>query len=312
MKKILLIGGCGYVGSFLREHLTQDGFDVDVCDSMMRGNPAGEPLFPLDYAQLSIRDLREYGHVLWFAGHSSVASANQDPQGALRNNCLNLFELAQKLAPGARLVYASTASLYSRPVGESRPGRENDSIAPCDGAYDISKFAFDYIARQFVSRFVGLRMGTVCGHSPNLREDLVFNRMNLTALREGHVEVSNQQSLRGLLFLDDLLQCVRRCLSPQGANIHGFLNLASIHCRIGELAQRIARWHGVPVVKRDDSTTYSFMLDTSKARTELCMEFDHDLEDQCERFRAAETFSRFTQDPPDTTRPQPSVETMGT
>ena len=39
--KILLIGGCGYVGSYIFQRLVCDGFTVAVVDQLKRGNPLG-------------------------------------------------------------------------------------------------------------------------------------------------------------------------------------------------------------------------------------------------------------------------------
>ena len=54
-----------------------------------------------------------FTHILWFAGHSSVQKSKSDPIGAMRNNVTSLFELACKLPTDVKLVYASSASVYS-------------------------------------------------------------------------------------------------------------------------------------------------------------------------------------------------------
>jgi len=281
---ILIIGGCGYIGSYLYSSLRRDGFEVDICDTCVRGNPGGYRIqFMCDYQLLSPNILSSYTHVLWFAGHSSVADASHDPIGALRNNCLNLFELTQKLAPSTRLIYASTASLYSSDQATPPAGHEDDTICPGNNPYDISKFAFDYIASGFVRNFIGLRMGTLCGHSPNLRRELIFNQMNLMALTQHKVLVCNSKSYRSLLFLSDLYQVIRRCITQPEASA-GFFNVASLNLSIGDIAQRIAAYHQVEVIPLPDHPTYSFTLDTNKVEQILGVDFDDNLYKQCATF----------------------------
>ena len=279
--RVLLIGA-GYIGAYLAQRLRQDGVALRVCD---RQDLPGVDL-ALDYDLLSAAQLAPFSHVLWFAGHASVAQSVADPLAAARNNCTHLFELAQRLAAHTHFIYASTASLYSSDAMAPRPALASDLIHPGSNAYDTSKFAFDYLAKGFLRGFTGLRMGTLCGFSPRLRPELIFNQMNITALRDKVVRVANPERHRSILFLSDLYQVVRACLAlPQAVN--GFLNLASLNLSIGEIAQRIAHHHQVPVQTMPDSPTYSFNMDTLHAQQVLQWRFDTDLSAQCAAFTQA-------------------------
>jgi len=262
-KSILLIGGCGYIGTFLYEQMSRLDLHPTVCDLLVRGNPLGVPVVEADYASLSAETLSGFDAVVWFAGHSSVQQALKDPQGALANNCLNLFGLAQKLKPGTKFIYASSGSLYSAPVGKSlSPAGEADlAQIPYQNAYDISKFAFDYLAENFLSNFYALRMGTLSGFSPNLRKELLFNAMNISAVTSGQVFVKNRNAYRTILFLDDLWMLVKALL---GSDVPpGVYNAGSISGAIGEFAEQIASVWDAEVIDQGTSDTYSFLLDTS-------------------------------------------------
>ena len=140
------------------------------------------------------------GAVLWFGGHSSVTQSIQDPNGAVTNNCLNLFSFAKKLHPDTKFIYASTASLYSVTGKKVEPSSEAiEANIPSQNPYDMSKFAFDFLAKNFIENFYALRMGTLAGYSPNLRQELVFNAMNLSAVRKGEVRLKNSESASGLI-----------------------------------------------------------------------------------------------------------------
>ena len=288
---ILLIGGCGYVGSYLFQRLLAQGYRVSVCDRLARGNPLALPIKALDYNDLTPESLAPFDTVLWFAGHSSVGQSITDPQGAIANNCLNLFSLAKKLPTKTRLIYASTASLY--PLDDAGAPISEASLIriPAQNAYDISKFAFDYLAEHFLERFHGLRMGTVSGYSPNLRPELIFNAMNLSAFKTGTVRVKNAAAFRTILFLSDLWTLVDHLIRHDAPS--GFYNAGSITASIGEFGQQIAKAWGAAVIDEGESPTYSFKLDCSKAEA-LCgpMRGSEALLAECRAFIAAQGLDR--------------------
>lgn len=291
-RSVLLIGGCGYIGSYLYQKLLETGVVVEVCDAGWRGNPACIPVLSRDYRLLTSSDIARFDAILWFAGHSSVSQAIKDPYGALDNNCINLFAFARQIAPHQIFVYASTASLYSINPRRASPEESNTEIAPSTelattlphtNAYDISKFAFDYLAQHFLPRAFGLRMGTLAGFSPNLRPELIFHAMNLSARQEGIVHVTNAQAWRTILFIDDLWVFVSHVLHCDVKP--GVYNLGSLSTRVGELAERIAEVWGVDIQDHGQTESYSFRLDCRKMKSVCGVALKgRRLEDECRSF----------------------------
>jgi nucleoside-diphosphate-sugar epimerase len=266
-KRILLVGGCGYIGSFLDTELRDAGYDVDVCDYLARGLPhrGRVPLFPTSHVNITNNLVREYDTVLWFAGKSSVKAAEDDPQGALSENCIHLADLRRRMRPDARLIYASSASLYSQSLGDNREPRwsdEDDVIGHGITAYDRSKACMDSLTVGFFDNTVALRMGTLCGYSPNLRPELVFNAMCLSALKERVVYVANAVSWRSILFLPDLAETVKACIEAK--DIPTILNVATVSLPMGLLATNIARMFRTEIERLPDSPTYNFKIRTTR------------------------------------------------
>lgn len=261
---ILLVGGCGYIGSFIYSRLLSECITPVVCDKLLRGNPLNVKTLECDYSTLTSADLDQFDTVIWFAGHSSVQQSVTDPEGALANNCINLLAFAKKLKSSTRFIYASSGSLYSLPVGESlSPSTESDLVRiPYQNAYDISKFAFDYLAEHFLSNFYALRMGTLSGWSPNLRTELLFNSMSISAATKGEVYLKNSDAYRTVLFLDDLWLLIKKFLTADAPS--GFYNVGSVSAKIGEFAEQIAATWGAKVVDQGKSETYSFWLNTGR------------------------------------------------
>lgn len=281
---VLLIGGCGYIGCYLYQCLVGAGFAVTVVDQLRRGNPLGVPVIHDDYANLPEDLLCSFDSVLWFGGHSSVSQSMADPDGAIANNCLNLFSFAKRLQARTKLIYASSGSLYSTRLPAVVPASESSLTSiPSQNAYDISKFAFDYLAKNFLLNFYALRMGTLSGYSPNLRSELVFNAMNIAAVTTGRVHLKNSDSYRTILFLSDLWALVRKLLTTQQEP--GVYNAGSLSFKMGELAYGVAATWGAQVLFEGDSDTYSFLLDTTRMKaicgSEVC---SIDLPDRCREF----------------------------
>jgi len=264
-QNILLVGGCGYIGCFLYQQLDQLGFNVTVVDQLKRGNPLGLNVIADDYSNLPHDMLAQFDAVLWFAGHSSVGQSIADPEGALVNNCLNLFSFAKRLAAHTKLIYASSGSLYSTKTVPAEPASEYClANIPTNNAYDISKFAFDYLAESFLCNYFALRMGTVSGYSPNLRAELVFNAMNIAAATSGRVHLKNSDSYRTILFLSDLWTLVHKLLvTPQKPGVY---NVGSLSFKLGDLASKVAATWKAQVVDEGNSDTYSFQLDITRMK----------------------------------------------
>jgi len=260
--KLLLIGGLGYIGSYLYPYLKLQLHEIDICDDLRRGNPSNLPcIYPYDYHGLSSKELSKYDAILWFAGHSSVIAAVDDPKGAINNNMIHLIDLLKKLpSENIKFIYASTASLYSGEVGYAT---ETARVVPYENTYDISKFSFDYLSKSYHTNLFGLRMGTLAGFSSNIRTELIFNQMCLSAYFTKRVKVSNKTKLRSLLFLSDLAEIVTILLKNTKAE-PGFYNAASFSYSIGELSNMISNFFHAEIITLPDTDTYSFNINTEK------------------------------------------------
>lgn len=289
--KILLVGH-GYVGSYLLTALTEAGHDVSVCDQNVDRLAGIRNAMRCRYQELTIADLADYSVILWFAGHSSVPMSLRDPDGALANNCLDLLHFARRKQLNARLIYASTASVYS--VMQSEDGTppppldETETRLDPVNPYDCSKISLDALARCFANAITGLRLGTVCGTSPYLRGELIFNAMNIAAMRDGFVQLRNRNSYRNILFLDDLAHYVLRLAELADQDLPPILNTGSLNIGIGELADAVAAFHGVPVVDNGNSTTYSFQMNCARIQSLCGTPRQLSIAERCARFR--ETF----------------------
>lgn len=155
MKRYLVTGGCGFIGSHLTDALCQAGHTVRVLDDLSTGTRAnlapGVELIIGDVADPAAmrRAVRDIDGCFHLAAIASVERGVQDWLGTHRANltgAITLFD-AIRAVPGPRkipVVYASSAAVYGAaatpPVAET---------APCEplSAYGADKLACEHHAR---------------------------------------------------------------------------------------------------------------------------------------------------------------------
>ena len=238
---VLLLGGCGYVGSALNLHLLNTGHKVDSVDLLKRGDGGQHGIFECDYRVFPEDTLNHYEVIIHLAGASSFAQAEADPYGAFKSNLTGLVDLTRRLTRGQRLFYASSASVTST-------GTQSNM-------YDVTKRTAEKVIPIVYPNSLALRFGTVCGAGPNTRTDLIINRMVMDALTKGKITMNNPQTRRAILGIGDLCTAVERLLEATSV---GVVRLASFEHSVTVIAQFVQgalRDHDVIVdIKEADPT----------------------------------------------------------
>ncbi|HEX7380442.1 MAG TPA: NAD(P)-dependent oxidoreductase [Pirellulales bacterium] len=257
---LLLIGAAGYVGSALLPHLLERGFQVDTVDLGWFGSTRSENL-RVDYATLDREFLGRYETIVLLAAHSSVAMCQREPERALANNVANFAALLAKL-DRQRLIYASSVSVYGTKADAMEFTEEAPMPEPVNH-YDFQKQAIDRCARLSGAKYYGLRFGAVNGPAPNLRVDVMLNKMVHFARQRGHIEFCNPSIYRPVLGLNDLCLAVRAVIEGDAAP--GVYNLASFNATVREMAEQTAKTVGVPALAIPDTAgVYNVRVSTNK------------------------------------------------
>lgn len=263
---ILVIGGCGYIGSALYQHLTDKFWDEVVSVDAEWYGRTNDKNVALYYDVLTKEWLSDFHTIILCAAHSSVKMCDGNAKWAMKNNVINLVDLIDKMADDTKLIYMSSSSVYNGGLDVD----EDDLDFKPTNVYDITKYTGDVLAEKFDKNVFGLRLGTVNGYSKNLRSDLMINKMYLDAKDDGYITVTNKDFFRPVLDIQDLCKGIERLINWHGRP--GIYNLASFNMKIGEIASLVGEELDVPVVDAGESPTYDFSISHCKFTQEF--EFD--------------------------------------
>lgn len=250
--KVLIIG-TGYIGSYVTQYLTQQGFSVTNC-----GNRSE------DYDKLSVGFVSQFQYIIVLAGHSSVQMCAGPLQGPWDNNVRNMHNLIRKVRPDQNIIYASSASVYS---GGPDPSVEIDMSLQFVNNYDLTKIALDNMvaahAQNGATNLMGLRFGTVNGASPLIRRDLMLNSMVWSALQTGQIDMANGHIHRPILWIRDLGVALKLILTDRW--VPGVYNVASFNSTVLDMALATQAWVGGHINSTGSHPgAYDFSINVSK------------------------------------------------
>ncbi len=223
-RRILVIGGAGYIGSALVPQLLEAGYHVRVMDMMVYGEEALKAC--QGHAKLEIlrRDFRQVDAVVEAMQKvDSVVHLGAivgDPACALDEDLtkeINLMavKMVADVAKGLdirRFVFASTCSVY----GASDVLLDERSVLQPVSLYARTKIACERILMKMAdSTFYPtiLRFATIYGLSGRVRFDLVVNLLTAKAMFNKEITVSGGDQWRPFVHVEDAARGIAAVLA---------------------------------------------------------------------------------------------------
>ncbi|MDH5807098.1 MAG: NAD-dependent epimerase/dehydratase family protein [Candidatus Methanomethylicaceae archaeon] len=173
--KIIVTGGCGFIGSNLVEQLVKDGYEVIIFDNLSTGNlknieGLNVKFFNKPYEKMSelVSNIDIIFH-LGMPSSSPMYKNNPELVGKTINDAIAIFEYARK--NNCKIVYASTSSLYNGnipPYKEDMPIYVTDYYTEC--RYAIERLAMLY-NKLYGVKSVGLRLFSVYGPKEEYKKE---------------------------------------------------------------------------------------------------------------------------------------------
>ena len=226
-ERVLVTGCAGFIGSHLTESLLADGIEVIGVDCFNANYGREQKLanlhqaldwrafqfIPLDLARGELEELvADVDVVFHLAAEPGVRSSWGDRFGRyVTNNILATQQLLRALeaAPGARLVYASSSSIYGQ--AETLPTREDTPADPVS-PYGLTKLSGEHLCNVYHANHglevASLRYFTVFG--PRQRPDMAFNIFCRAALAGEPITVyGDGHQTRDFTYVADIVAATR-------------------------------------------------------------------------------------------------------
>lgn len=266
-KKILIIGGTGYIGTRLNRELSLS-YPVTTVDLEWFGKALATNNLVVNYSSLSEDFLSNFDIIILLAAYASVSLCDKVRELVVANDVKNFSFLVAKLRKIAakkkiKFIYASTGSVYGNQDSLCIEEKEGCVLS----TYDLCKrFNDDYMSLIHKDiEYYGLRFGTVNGWSDHLRIDIMINSMFHDARRKGVISCSAPNQCRGILDIEDLIRTVEQIIDSKWDK-RGIYNLSSFNSSIGDIATTVGKILNCSVITGNATSPYSYQLDCSRIR----------------------------------------------
>lgn len=258
MKKVLITGAAGFLGSHLCDRFVKEGFYVVAMDNLITGDLKNiEHLMHLPHFEFYHHDVAKYVHIpgeldyiMHFASPASPIDYLKIPIQTLKVGSLgthNLLGLAK--AKNARILVASTSEVYGDPMVHPQTESYWGNVNPIGprGVYDEAKRFQEAITMAY-HRFHGVetrivRIFNTYGPRMRLNDGRVLPAFIGQALRGEDLTVFGDGSqTRSFCYVDDLIEGIYRLLMSDYAEPVNIGNPSEI--TIAQFAEEIIKLTG--------------------------------------------------------------------
>lgn len=266
--KVLVTGGCGYVGSVLTQSLLADGHDVIVVDLHWFGNflPAHERLavYCEDIRHAERLPMEGVEAVIHLANVANDPCSDLNPKLSWEVNVLATMHLVERaIACGVRqFIYASSGSVYG--VKDEPQVTEDLSLVPISD-YNKTKMISERVLLSYQDRITiqCIRPATVCGVSPRMRLDLSVNMLTMQALVNGRITVFGGEQTRPNITIMDMVDVYRHFLAL-GGQAPGIFNAGFENISIMDIARMVTDVVPAEIVVTESNDPRSYRQNADK------------------------------------------------
>ena len=257
--KVLITGGAGYLGSILAEHLLDNGYSVTVFDNLLYKQLSVLHLFKrtgFNFIKGDVRNteqllslVKEHDVIIPLAAIVGMPACKDNPQLAVDVNFKHIDNIVDVLRDDQKLILPNTNSQYG---SSDTIITEESPFKPLSLYAETKCNAEDAVLRK--GNGVVLRLATVFGVSPRMRQDLLVNDFVYKAVTDGYLVLFEAHFKRNYIHVQDIARTFEFMIvnydqcKGQAFNV----GLSTANLSKLELAEKIKKHVPNLVIKQDE------------------------------------------------------------
>ena len=246
MKKILILGSEGFLGSVLVPHLINDGkivVGVDKCFFGKNNIPNKNfTLYKKDYNHLPKKFFEDFEFIIDLVNISNDPASELNKMFTNTTNYLNKLKLYKKIENNKKIlryIYMSSCSVY---------GNNKNLISERSKPKPISLYSKlclkyeEYLKKRNKIPFTIMRLGTLYGWSERMRYDIAINKIIRDMIFSKKIEILGGTQLRFFCHNQFACDVINQIITEnKKQTINKIFNIGNFNTNIIQLTKKILK-----------------------------------------------------------------------
>ena len=212
MKKILITGAAGYIGSMLCTKLVDEGYKVTAVDILKYEKNSLAHLFSkknFTFLKLDITKKKNVKKIILnqdfiipLAALVGSPLCEKKKKEAVKVNVDSIKLLLSVIKKRQKILYPTTNSGYG--IGQKSKFCDENTVLNPISLYGRTKVEAEELISKH-SNYICFRLATVFGYSFRMRTDLIVNNFVETAVKKGKLEIFEPNFRRNFIHIQDIV-----------------------------------------------------------------------------------------------------------
>lgn len=265
--KILITGGCGYIGSLLIPELLKEGHKITNIDTQWFGNFLKKDKnlknIKCDIRNIPDKYFKNIKTIIHLANIANDPTAELMPNLSWEVNVLGSYKIINQARKNKikKFIFGSSGSVYG--VKKEKKVHEELSLKPIS-TYNKTKMIAERIFLSYKKDIIVniIRPATVCGVSPRMRLDISVNLLTYAACKKKNIKVLGGNQVRPNIHIKDMVRVYKFFLKKNYKS--GFYNAGFENTKIIDIAKKIKSKINSKITIKPSNDPRSYRQDSSK------------------------------------------------